>query len=199
MKTIALQSPPTYLCRYSIASSDMYYTELEQRNVYAQDDPVQGFRIWGETSAGGPASAVELCQMFLEYAMYSRSWSRPDEAIYNMQWFGTRLGEALAKFFKENPPAATGSSPGTCALMCLLESLRVQLSVEQVGPELHFIFAECPLVEIARRTGLHEVDLALYGVNALCQSLVSAIDPQLVLRTPLEASDHFVFSVEAKA
>lgn len=196
MPTLNSQHQPRRLCRYAIAASDMYYTELEQRDVFAQDDPQKGFRIWGEIPGSGSATAVELCQMFLEYAMYSRTWCRPDEAIYNIQGFGTRLGLALAKFMQENPPPETSDCVGACALMCVLESMKVQLSIEQVGPELRFIFAECPLVETAERTGLREVDLALYGVNAMCQSLVNTIDPHLTIHMPVKISQEFVYAVE---
>lgn len=189
-------SQPSRLCRYSIASTDMYYTELEQRDVFAHDDPQKGFQIWGQIPGGGASTSIDLCQMFLEYAMYSRTWCRPDEAIYNVQGFGTRLGLALAKFMQGNPPPESSTCVGACALMCLLESMNVQLNIEQVGPELRFIFAECPLVETAERTGLREADLALYGVNAMCQSMVNAIDPHLTIHMPARISQEFVYAVE---
>ncbi len=195
MNTHALQSRQKRLYRYAIACSDIYYTELEQRDVFACNDPSRGFRIWGEIASIGPASSVGLCQMFLEYAMYCRSWGTPAEAMYNIKDFGEQLGIALANFLKENPPADMHQNPGACALICLLESLNVQLTVEQAGPELHFIFAECPLEEVARRTGLRDVDLALYGVNSMVQSLVHHIDEHILVQTPSEASASPVFSI----
>ena len=151
------QSQRVWLYRYSIASSDMYYTELAQRDVYVEDDPVTGFRIWGEIGSIGPDSAVSLCQMFLEQAMYYRSWCRPDEARYHMQDFGERLGLALAKFLKHRLPVEMGASPGACALICVWESMKVQITVEQVGPELRFVFAQCPLYDLI--CGIIKVDL----------------------------------------
>jgi hypothetical protein len=189
------QNRLTRLYRYSIASSDMYYTELEQRDVYVSDHPRDGFKIWGQIAGAGPAASVDLCQMFLEYAMYCRSWGSPAEAAYNMHAFGERLGGALARFLKENPPADMSQNPGACALECLFESMGVQLSVEQVGPELRFFFADCPLAEAAQRTGLREVEPALYGVNSLCQTLIHAIDPHLQISHPMEAVPNSVFAV----
>lgn len=187
------------LYRYSIASSDMYYTELEQRDVLVRDDPVKGFKIWGEIVGGGPGTSVNLCQMFLEYAMYCRSWCNPSEANYNMQRFGEQLGMALAKFLQETPPAEMSQNPGACALTCLWEALDIQFTIEKVGPEMHFLFADCPLAEAAQRTGLREVDLALSGVNAMCQTLVHLIDPHMEILTPLEARPHLVFAVKETA
>jgi hypothetical protein len=187
------------LYRYNIASFDMYYTELEQRDVYVRDDPVKGFQIWGQIVGAGAHTSVDLCQMFLEYAMYCRSWCNPGEAIYNMRAFGEHLGVALAKFIQETPPAEMNQNAGACSLMCLWESMNIQFTVEHVGSEMHFLFATCPLLETAQRTGLHEVELALYGVNSMCQAMIHAIDPQLEILTPLEARPNFVFSVKETA
>jgi hypothetical protein len=182
--------------RYSIASSDMYYTELEQRDVFVSDDPVNGFQIWGQIASGGRATSVCLCQMLLEYAMYCHSWSSLSEAIFNMRLFGEQLGVGLARFIKETPPAEIGQNAGACSLMCLWEAMNIQFTVEQVGPEMRFFFANCPLEEIAQRNGLREVDLALYGVNALCQTLIHIIDPRMEIMTPVEARQPFVFTVK---
>ena len=196
MNSNSKQPNSSRLCRYTIACSDMYYTELEQRDVFVRDDPEKGFQIWGEVPAIGASSTVELCQIFLEYAMYCQTWGSHDEAIYNIQNFGGRLVLALAKFMQDNPPAETSSCKGACALMCLLDSMKVQLNIEQIGAELRFIFAECPLVETAERTGLREVDLALYGVNAMAQSLINTIDPKLTIHTPRTISQQFIYAVE---
>jgi hypothetical protein len=182
--------------RYSIASSDMYYTELEQRDVFVSDDADKGFQIWGQIAGGRPETSVCLCQMLLEYAMYCHSWSSMSEAIFNMRTFGEQLGVALAKFIQETPPVEIGPNAGACSLMCLWEAMNIQFTVEQVGPEMHFFFANCPLEEVAQRNGLRDVDLALYGVNALCQTLIRIVDPQMEILTPLEARQHFVFAVK---
>jgi hypothetical protein len=182
--------------RYSIASSDMYYTELEQRDVFVSDDPDNGFQIWGQIAGGGPATSVCLCQMLLEYAMYCHSWSSMREAVFNMRAFGEQLGVALAKFIQDTPPVEFGQNAGACSLMYLWEAMDIQFTVEQIGPEMRFKFANCPLEEVALRNGLRDVDLALYGVNSLCQTLIHIVDPHMEILTPLEAHKDFVFAVK---
>lgn len=194
-----IQFRSKHLYRYAIGCGDMHYTEIEQRDVFVQDDPENGFRVWGEIVGGGPATSVCLCQMFLEYAMFSQSLCNPDQATSNIMAFGKNLGLALANFIQSYSPANESSSKGTCGLMCVLEALNVKFEVFQVGSELRFIFATCPLVEKAEQTGLHEVDLAMYGVNAMCQSLVNALDPNLVLHTPQATSPVFMYEVETVA
>lgn len=170
------QIKPVHLCTYSIASGDMYYSEMERRDIYAWEDAQLGFRVWGEIHGLGPATAVDLCQMMLEYAMYLRSWCSPAEAEFNMKDFGERIGLALVKLFKETPPVRMQDNPAACALLCVLESMKAQLTIQQVGPELHFMLAQCPLEEVAQKTGLREVELAHIGVNSLVQTVVHVID-----------------------
>lgn len=186
----------TRIYRYSIATSDMYYTELEQRDVFVCDDPDKGFQIWGQIAGAGPNTSVSLCQMLLEYAMYYQSWCSMNEAIFNMRIFGEQIGSALAKFILEAPPAEMNQNPGACTLVCLWESLNIQFTIEHVGSEMHFIFANCPLEETALRTGLRGADVAIYGLNALCQTLIHIIDPQMEILTPLEVHPNFTFSVK---
>jgi hypothetical protein len=190
-----IQPRVSRIYRYLIASSDMYYTELEQRDIFVQDDPDKGFEIWGEIAGAGKTTSIGLCQMFLEYGMYCRSWGSLSESTFHMRTFGENIGTALANFIQETPPAEMDQNPGICTLMCLWESLKIQFTVEHVGSEMHFLFANCPLEEIARQTGMLDVDLALYGVNALCQTLIHTIDPYLEILTPLESRPDFVFSV----
>ncbi len=185
----------TRLCRYNIASADMYYCEVDQREVCVRDDPVKGLRIWGEIPGEGAITAVDLCQIFLEYAMYCQTWRDSSQACCAMQKFGECLGEALARYVRDKIPIGRAANPGAYALECVLKSMNAHFTIEQVGPELHFVVAGCQLQETAEQTRLMEVELAHYGVNALCQSLVHTIDPEMVVRAPLEADADHTFSV----
>jgi len=48
METQVSSPPITRIGRYTIASSDMYYSEMGQRDVCVCDDPEKGLRVWGE-------------------------------------------------------------------------------------------------------------------------------------------------------
>jgi len=185
----------THLYRYPIASADMYYEEVNQRDVCVCDDPEKGFRIWGEIPGAGDVTAVGLCHVFLEYAMYCQTWRDPSEACCHMQQFGEQLGIALAKYFRDNIALAGAVNPGSCALECVLESMNAHFTIEQIGPELQFIVAGCPLHETAEQTGLREVELAHCGLNALCQSLIHAIEPTLSVQVPLAVGVEHIFAV----
>lgn len=186
---------PSHICSYQIASSDLYYAEMAQRDIFAYDDPRYGYRIWGELHGQGPKTQVDLCQMLLEYGMYLRSWCSDAEAHANMEDFGTRLGLALAGLLNNNPPAQMDTNPGACALMCVFESMNVEITIQQIGPELHFLLATCPVHEVAVQTGMREVELAHVGVNALCQSLIYAVDPGLAISIPAHDYEEVLYTL----
>ena len=116
--------------------------------------PKRGFRIWGELTGGGESTSIPLGEVFLEYAMLCQSYSDEDQAYYQMESFGVGLGQAAALYILDNILVNTPSNPGACALECLLESLNMNFTIHQIGPELRFIICECPFDKIAQQTGL---------------------------------------------
>lgn len=167
--------------RYTIASSDMYYSEMGQREICVCDDPEKGLRIWGEMPMGGAATTIDLCQIFLEYGLFCQT-SRDAEQSYNeMKSFGEHLGMKLAEYIQNTPLIKSSNDPGACALESVLEAIHAHLTIEHIGPELRFMVADCPLLDVSKRSGLKEIELAQFGFNVMCQSLIQIIDPRLLL------------------
>jgi hypothetical protein len=113
-----------------------------------------------------------------------------------MRGFGECLGAGLARCIQDHIPLEQTANPVAYALQCVLESMNARFTVEQAGPELRFIVDCCQLQETADQTGLREVELAHQGINALCQSLIHIIDPDLVVHAPLDAHADHTFSVK---
>jgi len=185
----------TLICRYPIASGDMYYAELGQRDVYVCDDPQRGFRMWGELMGQGDDTAIPMSEVFLEYAMLCQPWADETQAFYQMESFGEGLGQAIAQYINDNILNTCCSYPGACALECLLESLNLNFTIHQIGPELRFIILDCPFEQIARRTGMPQSDLAHVGINAMCQSLLHAIQPELPVSSPVDERVDHIFAL----
>lgn len=185
----------TLICRYPIGSSDMYYAEIGQRDVYVCDDPQRGFHIWGELMGEGEATAIPLCEVFLEYAMLCQPWVDETQAYYMMESFGNGLGQALAQYISDNVLSGGIINPGACALECVLESLNLNFTIHQVGPELRFIICECPFDEIARRTGMPHSELVHVSINSMCQSLLHAIQPELPVSSPVDERIDHIFAM----
>lgn len=185
----------TRLLRYPIASADMYYSEVNERDVCVCDDAYYGFRIWGEIPGLGEKTAVDLCEVFLEYAMTCTAMRDQLHALQCMENFGKRLGECMAEYIAVNAPIETQQSLGVCSMECILEAMNAHFVVEQRESESRYILKHCPLCETSKSSGLPYADLAHIGINTLCQSLVHVLDPYLYVNAPTSSAADHIFSI----
>jgi len=190
------QAKRTLICRYPIASSDMYYSEIGQRDVFVRDEPTHGFQIFGELSGAGEDTAISLSEIFLEYAMFCQTGFDEPQAYALMESFGSGLGQATAMFMLDSIFTNGIHNPGVCALECILETLGVNFTLHQIGPELRFIICECPFERIAGQTGLPQSELAHVGLNAMCQGLLKVIQPGLPVASPADERYDHIFAID---
>ena len=195
MKTIEYDLHVTRLCRYTIASADMYFSEMEQRDVCVCGDVEGGLCIWAEASGQGPGTRIDLSQIFLEYALYCRSWCNSAEAHYHMHGFGEQLGSALAGFIGEMARFKATGNHAVPALKLVLDAMHACHKIEPAGPESDLIMVDCPLETAARHSGLGDVELAHHGINIMCQSLMRAMNPSLLVSTSEADSPEFIFTI----
>lgn len=195
---VEIQTKPTLICRYPIASTDMYYNEVGQRDVFARDDLVHGFQIWGELTGAGEQTAISLCEIFLEYAMFCQTGFDENQSYALMESFGSGLGQAVAMYMLDNIFLNGFPNPGVCALECMLETLRVDFTIHQIGPELRFIICDCPFDKTARQTGLPQSELAHAGLNAMCQGLLKIIQPELPVASPIDERYDHIFAIDTQ-
>lgn len=196
MKTQLNQpQPATLLYSFTVASADMFYSEMAQREIYMRDDAETGFHIWGEIAGGGGTTAVDLGEILLEYAMTAVAAGNLPSAFRQIDHFAKKLGESLAVRIMQCTPADSAVSRAACALECVLEALDVQFVVEHDGDEMNYILDHCPLCEKSSRTGLSQVEVAHHGLNALCHSLISALDPELKVKLPRKPRMDRIFTM----
>ncbi len=194
----SIQTKPTLICRYPIASSDMYYSEVGQRDVYALDDLLHGFQIWGELAGAGPETSINLCEIFLEYAMFCQT-GYPEEKAYGlMESFGSGMGQAVAMYMQDNIFLNGFPNPGVCAMECVLETMKVDFTIHQIGSELRFIICDCPFEKTAGQTGLPQSELAHVGFNAMCQGLLQVIQPELPVASPVDERYDHIFAINTQ-
>jgi heterodisulfide reductase subunit C len=167
----------TELFSYPVASGDMYYSVVNERAVCVSDDPAQGFQVWGEIPGGGIDTGVDLCQVFIEYAMTCATGYDQTQAFRHMESFGSRLGEALSSHIKNSTSLEMSKNLSASALEIVLKAMNAQFTIEQGGIDLRFVLERCPMCLVADHTGHYYGELAHYGINALCQSLIHALDP----------------------
>jgi hypothetical protein len=193
-----IQTKPTLICRYPIASTDMYYSEVGQRDVFVRDDLAQGFQIWGELTGAGEETSISLCEIFLEYALSCQTGYEENQAYGMMESFGSGLGQAVAMYMLDSVFLDGFPNPGVCALECVLETLKVNFTVHQLGPELRFIICDCPFEKTAAQTGLPQSELAHVGLNAMCQGLLYVIQPELPVASPVDDRYDHIFAINTE-
>ncbi len=185
---------------YPIASGELHYAVENERTVYVQDEPETGFSLYGQLAGATEASSVNLAEVLLEFAMTWNTRGDPSEAQRQMGIFGGHIGEALAAQSATNEPFNSALGLAACALGDVLRSLDASFAYYQTPNQAKYQLDACPLCAAAEATGLvGEAELAYHGLNAICQSLVSAIDPQLRVQLPGTANGKNVISILAPA
>jgi len=179
------------LLAFFIASADMTYSEIAEREVYLLGDPQQGYALRGEIAGCGEGCYTDLNQVFLEFALSCEGCIDQQSAEASIANFGRRLGTLLVSHLPLNDPALADFERLSRAFDCVLDSLSVPYETQQTPDRLHYTLDYCPLCESSQVTGLNrELELARYGFVALCQSLVSALATAWLVLKPLpEESD----------
>jgi hypothetical protein len=170
---------------YPIASGQMCYAVENERAVYVEGDRETGYSLYGQIPGGTETSAVNLAEVLLEFAMTWNTPGDPSEARRQMQVFGGRIGEALATQDVQGKPVNGVLGRAAGALEDVFRSLDASFACQQTKSQVSFQLDQSPLNAAAEVTGLErETELAHHAFNAMCQSLVSAIDPALQVQLP---------------
>jgi hypothetical protein len=175
----------TPIFTYPIASGPICYAAVSERAVYLQGDLEAGFRLYGQTPGGSEASSANLTQMLLEFAMTWNMAEDASEARRQMHIFGRRLGEALADQRAPTKPVNGVLGRAADALEDVFRSLDASFARRQTESELRYQLDPCPLhaaAQVATMEG--EAELAHYALNAICQSVVEALAPELHIQLP---------------
>jgi hypothetical protein len=184
-----------HLFSYTVASKDMFFSGIQERRICVCEDPAEGFQVIGEIPGQPHEECVDLCQILLEYALTCLSTSDSLNPRKRMEDFGRKLGEAIAAHVEGRPPNEITESLGPCVMEHLFNSLEAHCTVDHVGAEWLYSFDRCPLCETADRMGICETTLAHSGLNALCQTLIQSLDPNLVVTMPASSYMELVFTV----
>jgi hypothetical protein len=170
---------------YPIAGGQMCHAVENERTVYLEGDPETGYSLYGQIPGGTEASAVNLAEILLEFAMTWNAPGDPSEARRQMQVFGGRIGEVLATQDVQGKPVNCVLGRAAGALEDVFRSLDASFARRQTKSKVSFQLDQSPLHAAAELTGLkRETELAHHAFNAICQSLVSAIEPELQVQLP---------------
>lgn len=183
----------TRLLSYALASADMYYAEMERRDIFLSGDEQGTFCIWGKTVDAELSTKIDLFQIFLEYALYCCTWANAEETLCNMRNFGERLGRSLAKQLESDILLLPKSA--SQILKNVFETVDTHPFVETVDAGVRVIVTDSPLEKAAKRSGLWNIELARAGINSMCQSLIRCLNPSFVVSASSGAPSEFTFTI----
>lgn len=184
-----------HLYRYSIASGDMYFTELGLRDVILRTDEQGNFRIQAETVGEGNLGMITLCEIFLEYAMYCCTWCNREEALCHMLDFGKHIGHSIGEYLKESTALLESSNPIDYTLEHLFQTMNAHFSIQHSEAMERFTVIDYPLEDAAERSGIRDIELAHCGMNMMCQNIIQAINPQVVVAAAPTIRPEFDFTI----
>lgn len=189
-KTIEINDEPVF--SYAIASGDMRYIQIGERDIYLRNDPNIGLIYRGEIAGCGPECYFELNEILLEYAMSCEGCREENFATKEVIQFGKHLGEVmLARTASDIAELPTIEKLASLS-RSMLNSMSAKYIEEIKEDQLHYSLDCCPLRECAMNTGLNRnVDMAYLSFVALWKSLVSNLAPRWELRHPSEKDKNF--------
>jgi hypothetical protein len=175
------------LITYVVASGDMRYIEINQRNLFLRRDPNLGPILRGELPGCGAGCYADLSQVLLEYAMTCEGCKSPQEACEYVAGFARRLGVLLAQQLSAEYAALPAQDRLPACIEVLLKSMVVPYTSQRSPQRLAYSLEYCPLCETGSNSGMQrELVMARYGFAALCASLVAALFPTWKVVTPSE-------------
>jgi hypothetical protein len=178
-----IQDAPVF--SYTLASGDLRYIEIGEREIYLRQVPTQGKIFRGEISGMGPEYYINLSEILLEYAMSCEGCSRAELATEMLTHFGDQLGQIyLDKIYEKSIDQVTGENL-SAAIACLLDSMDAKYTENSQPGTLEYVLDCCPLSECAKDTGLNRsVEMAYLSLVSLFNRVINGISPGWVLVQP---------------
>jgi hypothetical protein len=193
-ETLDIQDAPVF--SYPLASGDMRYIEIGERDIYLRKDPTSGTVFRGEISGCGPECFVELNEILLEYAMSCEGCREEDIAAEEVAHFGENLGKILLETTRDDIAKLTKSEQIANSFRCILNSMNSKYTEQINSSYLEYSLDCCPLRECAKDTGLNRsVELAQISFVALCRQIIRSLAPNLALVEPTEKGDNPIHKI----
>jgi hypothetical protein len=174
------------LFSYVVASGDMRFIEIGERDLYLRRDPKLGPVIRGEVPECGPECYANLSQVFLEYVMGCEDCREAGRTAIAADNFGRRLGRELIALRYQGSGAKSGVDALADANAIVLNSLGAPVESERSHDTLYYRLAFCPFHATAKKAALNLwTALAHRTFVALLETLLE-LAPGWTLRMPVE-------------
>ena len=175
------------LLSYTIASGDMRYIEISERDVFLREDPQLGLIIRGKVPECGADCDVNLSHILIEHAMTCSGCREPEMARETADQFGRRLGQRLALWLCQDAPEAPHCDQLCDSFEVILKSMDAPYRRDCNEAHLIYDLGECPLLDTARSNGCSQcTPMARQNFLSLCETVVSTLQPTWDLQRPTE-------------
>ena len=182
-ETLETQDAPVFT--YALASADLRYIEIGEREIYLRREPEGSLIFRGEIAGRGPDCYINLSEILLEYAMSCEGCSRAELATEMITHFGDHLGQIYVEYSDQNISDLDPQEKISSALACILNSMGAKFVAAIQPDSMEFSLDCCPLSECARDTGLNRsVEMAYLAFIALVNSVLSRLSPEWSLKRP---------------
>lgn len=182
-ETLDKQDTPAF--SYTLASADLRYIEIGEREIYLRREPGGILVFRGELVGRGPESYINLSEILLEYAMSCEGCSRAELATEMLFHFGEHLGKIYADYAVRETRALSQAEMISEAMTCILNSMEAKFTEEQQANSINYSLDCCPLSECAQDTGLNRsVEMAYLSLLAIIKSILERLAADWTLVRP---------------
>jgi hypothetical protein len=173
------------LLSYTIASGDMRYIEISERDVFLRGDIQLGLVIRGKVSGCGPDCDVDLSHILLEQAMTCSGCKDPIIAFETAQQFGRRLGRKVASRLGQDLERITGCDQLCNSFEIILKSMGALYTHECNESVLKFNLDVSPLSVAAKKHGFTQwTHMARNTFIAMCEAIAQTLQPTWTIERP---------------
>ena len=187
------------LLSYPIASSDMWYSEIGQREIYLRREPQQGLYLQGEIPECGPDCYANLSEVLQEYCCGCEQCRDHDGTASLVCPFADRLGRQLMARLQELIPERPEINRVSAVMDVILNSMDVAFEKALTGDGLRYDLADPPINKAARGSGLSGLcqweALAHRAFVALSSFVVRAAAPGWVFVPPSEPETNVLWII----
>ena len=158
---------------YTLASADLRYIEIGERDIFLREKPGSGKYLRGEIAGSGEEGIINLSEILLEYAMSCEGCSRPELSTEMVTHFGQHLGDVFAKEILMDRRLDRIDDRLRAGITGILDSLDAKFEEDFQPGSIEYVPDCCPLSECARDTGLNRsVEMAYTSLTTLLITLI---------------------------
>jgi hypothetical protein len=160
---------------FPLASANMRYVEVGEREIFLLDDPQIGLIFRGEIAGCGPGCSIDLSEILLEFAMICEDCGDSGISIEEAARFGTTLGDILIKRSQDTGANLSAMEKTALEIRVVLNSMSVDYKESILEMGLEYELECCPLTECRDFSALgRSLEPAFSSLESLLGRLVES-------------------------